>query len=357
MRSFGTEISGNRRPNQELSRDARAAIVYGLSVGQSPTRLAEQFNCTRSTIYDTKKRFLQHNTTKSRPRKGRPQKLTKSTKRYVYRLVRRRPDISWKALTVETPGGASISTIRRALKKYHIRKWRSKKRIPLSKEAARARLEFAREWFKNDTWHTWIFSDECSVQREANKRLKFVFRYQNEGWRDDLVNLCYHGKPISQMVWGSIWRGGRSKLVVMERDENSPRNGYTARSYIKTLEDGLIEHYKPGTPFQQDNAKIHTAELTQEWFELHGIWVIKWPPHSPDLNPIEHVWNLLKRKLLELHPYLYLQGKSQSDWRNFEEAIQEAWWAIPQALIDNLIDSMPRRVMAVYRARGWYTKY
>jgi transposase len=357
MRSFGAEISGNRRPAQELSPEARSAILYGLEVGESPTELARKFNVHRSTIYDTKKRFLQHNTTKSRPRKGRPQKLNETTKRWVYRMVRRRPDISWKALTVETPGQPSISTIRRALKKYHIRKWRSKKRIPLSKEVAKKRYDFARRWLRNQAWRGWIFSDECSVQREANKRLKFVFQYQKEGFREDLVNLRYHGKPISRMVWGAIWHGGRSKLVVMERDEDSPRQGYTAKSYIKTLEEGLIEHYKPGTPFQQDNARIHTAIDTQEWFELHGIYVVEWPPHSPDLNPIEHVWNLLKRKLMELHPCLYIEGKSQSDWRYFEEAIQGSWWAIPQASIDNLIDSMPRRILAVYRARGWYTKY
>jgi transposase len=222
MRSFGTEISGNRRPAQELSPEARSAILYGLEAGESPTELARKFKVNRSTIYDTKKRFLQHNTTKSRPRKGRPQKLNETTKRWVYRMIRRRPDISWKALTVETPGQPSISTIRRALKKYHIRKWRSKKRIPLSKEVAKKRYDFARRWLRNPAWRTWIFSDECSIQREANKRLKFVFRYQKEGFREDLVNLHYHGKPISQMVWGAIWHGSRSKLVVMERDEDSP---------------------------------------------------------------------------------------------------------------------------------------
>jgi hypothetical protein len=119
----------------------------------------------------------------------------------------------------------------------------------------------------------------------------------------------------------------------MERDEDSPRQCYTAKSYIKTLDEGLTEHYKPGTPFQQDNARIHTGIDTQEWFELHGIYVVEWRPHSPDLNPIKHVWNLLKQKLMELHPRLYIEGKSRSDWRHFEEAIQGSWWAIPQASV------------------------
>jgi hypothetical protein len=66
---------------------------------------------------------------------------------------------------------------------------------------------------------------------------------------------------------------------------------------------------------------------------------------------------MLKRTLLKLHPFLFEEGRAQTDWKNFHEAIQEAWWAIPQASIDGLIDSMPRRIEAVIRARGWYTKY
>jgi hypothetical protein len=47
------------------------------------------------------------------------------------------------------------------------------------------------------------------------------------------------------------------------------------------------------------------------------------------LNPIEHVWNMLKRTLLKLHPFLFEEGRAQTNWKNFHEAIQEAWWAIP----------------------------
>jgi transposase-like protein len=111
MRSFGTEISGNRRPKAELSSETRAAILYGLENQGSPTQLAKEFGVSHSTIYPTKERFQHHKTLKSMPQMGRPQKLSPSAKHYIYQMVRRSPSMSWKALVAYSPGGVSKSTI------------------------------------------------------------------------------------------------------------------------------------------------------------------------------------------------------------------------------------------------------
>jgi hypothetical protein len=88
------------------------------------------------------------------------------------------------------------------------------------------------------------------VQNNTSNPTAWVFRYPSEKWRSDFINLKDHGKAdISIMLWGMIWEGGRSKILVMERDPNIKRNGYSSWSYQKVLKDGLLPYYKPGDIF------------------------------------------------------------------------------------------------------------
>jgi hypothetical protein len=159
------------------------------------------------------------------------------------------------------------------------------------------------------------------------------------------------------MVYACFWYDGRSELIAMERDPSAAKEGYSARSYIWALEDGLIPIYEPLDIYQMDNAPIHTSKLVREWLERHGVWTLDFPPYSPDLNPIEHLWLALKRKILELHPELEQMGQSMEDLERLIEACKEAWMALDQGLMRRLIDSMERRLKAVRKADGWQTKY
>lgn len=92
------------------------------------------------------------------------------------------------------------------------------------------------------------------------------------------------------MYWGIIWKGERSKLIVMEHNEDSSRQGYTARSYQKALRNGFLSHYDRTRYFQQDNAKIHIYKSTEEWLQARGISWIEWPvhPHTPNCKYSPH---------------------------------------------------------------------
>ena len=104
---------------------------------------------------------------------------------------------------------------------------------------------------------------------------------------------------------------------------------------------------RPGMQFQQDDARPHSARLTQTFLQRNNVDVMEWPALSPDLSPIEHLWDQIGRRL----------NRKPRNVQELEVAIQEEWNGIPQAAINRLIQSMRRRVVACISRHGGHTKY
>ena len=120
---------------------------------------------------------------------NRPLKFNGHTRRYIYRLARKHPHWSYSAIIADLDESISRSTIQRILRRYSLRKWKSKKRIHLTANDAQKRLRFCCEWANFDRWEDVIFSDECTVLRGSNSPAQIIFRFQDEALRPDLVNL------------------------------------------------------------------------------------------------------------------------------------------------------------------------
>jgi len=102
--------------------------------------------------------------------------------------------------------------------------------------------------------------------------------------------------------------------------------------------------------FQHDNDPKHTAKATMRYLEDQNIEVLPWPAQSADLNPIEHVWDILKVQIGR-------REKRPTSIHELWEVALEEWELIPLDMVQNLYKSMPRRVEAVLKARGGHTKY
>ncbi|GFU02992.1 transposable element Tcb2 transposase [Trichonephila clavipes] len=126
------------------------------------------------------------------------------------------------------------------------------------------------------------------------------------------------------MVWGGISIGGRTDLHII-------RNGtLTGRRMIMP---NRIE-----------------LRLVESMLEAETIQRMEWPACSPDLNPIEPVWDILRRRIAA-------RPRPPATLRDLEIALLEEWNSIPQSLIDNLIASMANRCAAVLAVRGDHTPY
>ena len=128
---------------------------------------------------------------------------------------------------------------------------------------------------------------------------------------------------------------------------------FNANDYIEILEKNLLPFMsnleKNAYIFQEDNAPIHTAKVMVEWKDENMI-ARPWPAQSPDLNPIEHVWDRLERGIRQQTP-------PPKNMHELADAVKEEWFKLDSNYLENLVESMPRRVKAVTKSKGNPTNY
>ena len=161
------------------------------------------------------------------------------------------------------------------------------------------------------------------------------------------------------MVWGCFSRYGVGDLFLVEGTMEQ-------KKYLHVLEEHMLPlaHRLIGDNFifQQDNAPCHKAKLVLEWFadptpsslkEMGIDWsfdVLQWPPQSPDLNPIENMWNAIEEDLKTRR----VQPSSKNDL--FQEA-KHSWEILSSEYIANLSDSMINRCKDLVKAKGYHIDY
>ena len=146
-------------------------------------------------------------------------------------------------------------------------------------------------------------------------------------------------------VWGAVsYRG----LVGFHSFQNIMDSNY----YIEILEKNLISNAKRQFNnkwrFQRDNDPKHRSAKTERWLAMNVQHVMNWPSNSPDLNPIENIWNIVKRRIEKRKP------TNIGDLKVF---LGEEWKKIEKDIIINLINSMKNRCLLVIESKGERIKY
>ena len=250
------------------------------------------------------------------------------------------------------PSPVTPQTVRNALKSNNFRSVIKQKR-PLLKKAHREDcLKFARyheNWTVED-WKRVLWSDETKINRIGSDGRVYTWKKKGEPLSDRTTTpTVKHGGGNNLMVWGCMGWNGVGRLTEVQGIMD-------AKQYCEILEDGLVDSFEEldieegERIFQQDNDPKHTSKLATEWFEDNNIHLLVWPAQSPDLNPIEHLWVHLKNRMKK---YPNPPKGVHELW----ERVAEEWNKITAETCQNLIESMPRRIEAVIKAKGGHTKY
>ncbi len=208
-------------------------------------------------------------------------------------------------------------------------------KVPLTEEIKYKRLLFAIK-YKQIDWDMVLFSDECSIW----EGMQTMQRWFNSNLGIDYDVTFKHTKKLN--IWGVI--NSNKKINIHIFNQNMDAN-----EYVAILKDHLLPYYDKKLYFQYDNDPKHTSSKAKLFLTKHLIKCIDFPPYSPDLNPIENVWSLLKHNVGK--------RKNEITSANFKNIIIEEWNKIDQNIIAKIIRTMPERLEKIIKNKGDHLDY
>ena len=195
-----------------------------------------------------------------------------------------------------------------------------------------------------DYWNHVLWSDEMKINLFGSNGFKHVWQRPGEEYKDKCVMPTVKHGGGNVMVLGCMSAAGVGELYFIEGNMNS-------NMYCKILQQSMISSLQKldsRAVFQHDNDPKHTSKTTIALLKRLRVKVMDWPSMSPDLNPIEHLWGILKWKV---------EVCKVSNICQLRNVVMEEWKSIPVATCEALVNSMPRREKAILDNDDGHTKY
>ena len=208
--------------------------------------------------------------------------------------------------------------------------------------------KFTTKYVNKDSqfWNNILYSYESKFEIFGKRKPPKIWRTKNDEFNEKCVsNTIKHGGG-SVMVWGCMSAAAVGNLVFIESTMNK-------EDYLQILRENIAPSVEKlalaqNWIFQHDNDPKHTSKLVKEWLLYRTPKTLDHPPQSPDLNPIEHLWEHLDRQI---------RKRTISSKTDLKKAITEEWYKITSDVTKKPVESMPRRLNAVLKAKGKQTKY
>ncbi|GFX51870.1 transposable element Tcb2 transposase [Trichonephila clavipes] len=202
-------------------------------------------------------------------------------------------------------------------------------------------------WTEQD-WACVLFSDESRFSLSSDCRRQLIWRESGTPYRPENIQENDRYPTCSIMVWAGIMINGRTRLHVVA-------NGtMTGQRYIDEV---LLPHVRlfrgavgDKFVFMDDNATCHRTLAVQDCLDSEGIQRLVWPARFPDLNSIENVWDALGRQVAG-------RNYPPTNKNTLIRALTEEWDKLPQQLLDNVVQSMVRRVECCITLHGGHIPY
>ena len=332
---------------RHLLNDKRLCAIGMLKAGMRQVEVARRLGVSQSVISRLRTWLAQTNSTLDRRRSGRPRSTSQAQDRFLHMSALRSRSVSTEQLCESisrTGTRVSVQTVRNRLHSAGLRARQLYVGVPLSQRHGQARLAWTRQHCRwtNQQWATVLFTNESRFLLDILDRRRRVWRRRGERYSNCTIVDRYGGGSL--MVWGSISVRSRKELLVL--------NGtLTGQHYINEVLQPVVlpfvhQHH---IVLQDDNARPHQARIVQQFLQQNNMDHLDWPARSPDLSPVEHVWDILGQRVGQrvLRPRT-LQALSA--------VLQEEWRRIPQLQIARL-RSMCHSCVACIDATGGHMRY